>query len=480
MNYNSLLNKPKTKNHKKTSLSVINKKIDTLDSDISRLYKKYALYKKERQNQEKDQKTIINRIKYLEDEEKKMRLKCEIQMQKINSLTKKINNSHKNKAKVRQKIKNNNQPFLKNTINNNNLKYNEEEYKAINNSFNYMQKINAKTAEKKKKDSIRLIDDKNGDFYEIFQNEKNDLENEHYGKKLGNDDLAKTDIFKDTKIIIENLKNKLKLNNSLILGKSKNITKEEDNNIDSTDIPSLSKDYSNIIKNSKNKSISTYNPNHNHKIKYKSIKHFKTNINKRKKIKNSNSNLISENSKSFHKYKRNNSLMHNHKNLKNIYQLREIIQNSSNNNSYIISKTLTNHKMDNNEEKEPKINNLKLCKTIEVKRKKLGNIKDNNNSTDLIGKIKKIKIIKKNKVNQVNRKNILSHKGNKDIPISYDFIINDDKIYYNNNNKYIHKDLSSQYYDNLYQNYILIKNEEKIKNIIHRNKSVITKENIIY
>ena len=97
MNYNSLLNKPKTKNHKKTSLSVINKKIDTLDSDISRLYKKYALYKKERQNQEKDQKTIINRIKYLEDEEKKMRLKCEIQMQKINSLTKKINNSHKNK-----------------------------------------------------------------------------------------------------------------------------------------------------------------------------------------------------------------------------------------------------------------------------------------------------------------------------------------------------------------------------------------------
>lgn len=480
MNYNSLLNKPKTKNHKKTSLSVINKKIDTLDSDISRLYKKYALYKKERQNQEKDQKTIINRIKYLEDEEKKMRLKCEIQMQKINSLTKKINNSHKNKAKVRQKIKNNNQPFLKNTINNNNLKYNEEEYKATNNSFNYMQKINAKTAEKKKKDSIRLIDDKNGDFYEIFQNEKNDLENEHYGKKLGNDDLAKTDIFKDTKIIIENLKNKLKLNNSLILGKSKNIIKEEDNNIDSTDIPSLSKDYSNIIKNSKNKSISTYNPNHNHKIKYKSIKHFKTNINKGKKIKNSNSNLISENSKSFHKYKRNNSLMHNHKYLKNIYQLREIIQNSSNNNSYIISKTLTNHKMDNNEEKEPKINNLKLCKTIEVKRKKLGNIKDNNNSTDLIGKIKKIKIIKKNKVNQVNRKNILSHKGNKDIPISYDFIINDDKIYYNNNNKYIHKDLSSQYYDNLYQNYILIKNEEKIKNIIHRNKSVITKENIIY
>ena len=480
MNYNSLLNKPKTKNHKKTSLSVINKKIDTLDSDISRLYKKYALYKKERQNQEKDQKTIINRIKYLEDEEKKMRLKCEIQMQKINSLTKKINNSHKNKAKVRQKIKNNNQPFLKNTINNNNLKYNEEEYKATNNSFNYMQKINAKTAEKKKKDSIRLIDDKNGDFYEIFQNEKNDLENEHYGKKLGNDDLAKTDIFKDTKIIIENLKNKLKLNNSLILGKSKNIIKEEDNNIDSTDIPSLSKDYSNIIKNSKNKSISTYNPNHNHKIKYKSIKHFKTNINKGKKIKNSNSNLISENSKSFHKYKRNNSLMHNHKYLKNIYQLREIIQNSSNNNFYIISKTLTNHKMDNNEEKEPKINNLKLCKTIEVKRKKLGNIKDNNNSTDLIGKIKKIKIIKKNKVNQVNRKNILSHKGNKDIPISYDFIINDDKIYYNNNNKYIHKDLSSQYYDNLYQNYILIKNEEKIKNIIHRNKSVITKENIIY
>ena len=127
MNYNnSLLNEPKTKKHKKTSLSVINKKIDTLDSDISRLYKKYTLFKKERQNQEKDQKTIINRIKYLEDEEKKMRLKCEIQMQKINSLTKKINNTHKNKNKVRQKIKYNNKPYAKNTLNNNNLKYNEE------------------------------------------------------------------------------------------------------------------------------------------------------------------------------------------------------------------------------------------------------------------------------------------------------------------------------------------------------------------
>ena len=64
------------KNYQKSNLSLIGKKLTVLDSDISRLYKKYSIAKKVRLNQEKEQINIINRIKYLEDEEKKMQLKC--------------------------------------------------------------------------------------------------------------------------------------------------------------------------------------------------------------------------------------------------------------------------------------------------------------------------------------------------------------------------------------------------------------------
>ena len=466
MIYNSLLNNPKTKKYKKNSLSIINKKIDKLDSDISRLYKKYAFFKKERLNQEKDQKTIINRIKYLEDEEKKMRIKCEIQMNKINSLTKKLENNttDKNKSKIKQKITYNNKSYFKSEINNNNLnEYSEDN--ISNNSFNNsITNINVKMDNKKKKNNIRLIDDRNDDYNEIF---KYDLKIGHNKYNFDENKLVKIDTKKDKKIIIENLKNKLKLNNSLILEKPKNIYQEE-YNVDKNDINILNKDYSNIIINDiKNISISNYEYINIDRNKYNPIKHFKTNINKRKKIK---SKLKSEDSKSSHKYKKNNSLIYNHKKLNNKNQFNPLSQNSGHNNSFLLSKTITVHKESNNEAKNNNINNLKLFKTIEVKRKKLDNIRNNNDSIDL-NKIKKIKIIKKNKAIQAKKNNLLTKKGN-DIQISYDFIINDDKIYYNNNNKDIHKNLSSKHYDNYNQNYILIKNEEKLRKIINRNKSV--------
>ena len=163
-------------------------------------------------------------------------------------------------------------------------------------------------------------------------------------------------------------------------------------------------------------------------------------------------------------------MIYNHKKLNNKNQFNPLSQNSGHNNSFLLSKTITVHKESNNEAKNNNINNLKLFKTIEVKRKKLDNIRNNNDSIDL-NKIKKIKIIKKNKAIQAKKNNLLTKKGN-DIQISYDFIINDDKIYYNNNNKDIHKNLSSKHYDNYNQNYILIKNEEKLRKIINRNKSV--------
>ena len=107
------INKANKNNKKfKKNNSITDKKLTVLDSDISRLYKKYSIAKKERLNQEKEQKTIINRIKYIEDEEKKMQLKCKQQMEKINSLTKKLA-----KRKSQQKPNNNfklNKLFVKN------------------------------------------------------------------------------------------------------------------------------------------------------------------------------------------------------------------------------------------------------------------------------------------------------------------------------------------------------------------------------
>ena len=100
MNIKNLkLNRENTKKFHKNKISLIDKKITILDSDINKLYKKYANAKKERRNQEKNQLNIINRIKYLEDEERKMRLKCEIQKQKINSLSKKLAKNKTRRAK---------------------------------------------------------------------------------------------------------------------------------------------------------------------------------------------------------------------------------------------------------------------------------------------------------------------------------------------------------------------------------------------
>ena len=93
---NLKLNKEIIKNYQKNNLSLIDKKITTVDSDIQQLYKKYSIAKKERQNQEKNQKTIINRIKYLEDEEKKIRLKCESLSKKIAMKNKTINGNNHN------------------------------------------------------------------------------------------------------------------------------------------------------------------------------------------------------------------------------------------------------------------------------------------------------------------------------------------------------------------------------------------------
>ena len=78
------LSKPKNKNDQEA----IKERISTINSDIEELYKKYRLTKQERIDKEKSQKNLINRINFLADEEKKISKKCELQLQKINAITK--------------------------------------------------------------------------------------------------------------------------------------------------------------------------------------------------------------------------------------------------------------------------------------------------------------------------------------------------------------------------------------------------------
>ena len=87
---NAKLNKENQKINQKNKLSRMKEKIVNLDSDINELYKIYSETRKERVDKEKNEKNIINRINYLIDEEKKMRIKCQIQMEKINKLSQKL------------------------------------------------------------------------------------------------------------------------------------------------------------------------------------------------------------------------------------------------------------------------------------------------------------------------------------------------------------------------------------------------------
>ena len=167
---NTELNKSNASKIKNNKLSIINKKLIVLDSDIHRLYKKYSLAKKERQNQENDQKCIINRIKYLEDEEKKMQLKCKKQMEKINSLTKKLGlgKDEKNKSKNVDSKYNTKNSFFKNESIIPTLNKIGEEYK-VNSSFDEKNDGNILI-----KSNI-VLKDNNDDFNkisDIFLNEK--------------------------------------------------------------------------------------------------------------------------------------------------------------------------------------------------------------------------------------------------------------------------------------------------------------------
>ena len=452
------LNKAKTIKFKKNNISLIDKKITRLDSDINKLYKKYSITKKERKNHEKEQINIINRIKYLEDEEKKMQLKCKYQIQKINSLTRKLAN------KSKQKLNNNNtnKSFFRNEQKIKDFSTIGDTYK-INSSFNenYDTKIwinNYYLPKFNQKDDIFKIS-------EIILNEKeylakrNNLKNDELIKRIREKEKENMHISCES----SNDEGKAKLNNSFIFLKSKNFFKKETIN-NKNEIRFLDKENYNKEINNHNYTFSNYQYIHrNPKNKNKSIKSFKTNIEKIVTKKTKIPNLKIQNTKSFERNKRNNSIINNKK-------------SKLKNNSFIIPKTLTSNKLIKKENNEYKNKNYKYSRSIEAKRKKLV-ISKEKNKIEVENKINRIKIIKRKKINKDNNKNenmqlknkksLIKKEFKENDNISYDFIINNDKIYYNNN-----EDKNSLYQNNIMRNYIYFKNEEKLKNIINNNKSM--------
>ena len=378
-----------------------------------------------------------------------MQLKCKQQMEKINSLTKKLA-----KRKSQQKPNNNfklNKLFVKN----------EAKIKTIsdNSSLNgniYL-KINFKNDNKEEENTLP----------HIFLTEKSNLPKE---KNINKNNI----IYKRKEKNKDNYSNessidevKTNLNNSFALPKSKNFLKYEIAN-ETDEIPSLSKEYpykeKKIQKNNSSKDENIYR---NGKYKYGSIKHFKTHINN-ERPKRIIPNLKVQN---IRRYNRNN-----------------ISINNKNNNSFTLEKNLTSSNIITNENIYKKIKELKNSKSIEVKRKKIDNSSDNNKESLYNIPIKKIIIIKKKPKNNNQNKNIISQIKNKkgfnnkdskgsEKKISYDFIINNDKIYYNNNKKKdknkkdMERDSSSVSENDFNNNYIFIKNEEKIKNILYSNKN---------
>ena len=418
------LNKAKTIKFKKNNISLIDKKITRLDSDINKLYKKYSIAKKERKNHEKEQINIINRIKYLEDEEKKMQLKCKYQIQKINSLTRKLAN------KSKQKLNNNNtnKSFFRNKQKIKDFSTIGDTYK-INSSFNenYDTKIwinNYYLPKFNEKDDIFKIS-------EIILNEKeylakrNNLKNDELIKRIREKEKENMHISGES----SNDEGKGKLNNSFIFLKSKNFFKKETIN-NKNEISFLDKENHNKEINNHNYTFSNYQYIHrNPKNKNKSIKSFKTNIEKIITKKTKIPNLKIQNTKSFERNKRNNSIINNKK-------------SKLKNNSFIIPKTLTSNKLIKKENNEYKNKNYKYSRSIEAKREKLV-ISKEKNKIEVENKINRIKIIKRKKINKDNNKNKYMQLKNKkslmkkefkeNDNISYDFIINKDKIYYNNN-----------------------------------------------
>ena len=366
---NSKLNKENQKINQKNKLSRMKEKIVNLDSDISELYKIYSETRRERVDKEKNEKNIINRINYLIDEEKKMRIKCQIQMEKINKLSQKL-------------------------------------------------------AENKKKGNFDIDNRKNKSLYINSKNHLNDskevIVEEHKNKSVSGKNSNK----EERKLFSKyNLKANFPYHNNR-KKETQSLEKAFNNN-------SVFLDRTDELLNEKNL--------------------FKETLN-----------IEKDNNKYIEEQKRSHTLENRQKNKIKKFSKNKTLDSNSNKNKKGKNKIIKSNELRNNN------NNIQLIN-------KKDNIDDLVNN-DIDFKIGKIVIMKKknldnNEKNNYKYKFVEDNKQNENI-ITYDYVINKDKILYSNNhgkNLDLLVNNSNKY--NINQNYIYMKNEEKLKNIIINNKN---------
>ena len=467
---------------KKNNISKINEKMTKLDSDISELYKKYAQAKKERLSHEKNQKSIMNRIKYLEDEEKKMRIKCKIQQEKIKALTKRLEEK-KNSDRNRNRGENiRNRSFNKRITKLNYLKNRHHKRDSSEQSLDSgrgKKKINIKN-------NIIIINNNkyndNSHISEILLNDKLCLDN-----KIG----RKGNYRQNIQEIQDTSRNKSELEDSYSNDSIKSIN--ENRTLPNYEIVKT-ENYQEPVR------VLQSNKGNLHKNKNKNVKTSQTKTNKLN-INKINKNRKPYNINSIPEYKRNNSLINKRIHKPKINESFKSINNKRNrNNSYMIKKNITT--IDINKEKNKNKNIDRINKKVDKnkiyyrkeenkgKRNKSVEVRRKKKNVDL--KNKKIKIIKRHlfiddkiKKNYSERENHLRKSKNYTTKnkfnhglntITYDFVINDDRIYYNNNyrkrsiDNILDTDSNSLVNKDINQNYIYLKNEEKMKKLLFNNK----------
>ena len=425
--------------YQKSKILLMKEKINLLDSNIKELYKIYSITRKERVDKEKNQQNIINRINYLVDEEKKMRLKCEIQMKKIDMLTKRLSRKKTGESLKIQFGGGNKSFYIKNKNILNDSGVIEEEIKnnlssdKINNGYNKSEETHSH-----KKKIKHMKSDVKKDYMDKMSKITSDKNKNIYKAK-------KKDLFKNRMRRKENLDllDNGKNNNSVILKRPKKY------NLDK------------VQKLQKQKSI----------------------------LKSSYRNMNTRKNKNLEENKKTNTIENNQKNkFKMIFHNKNVNLNS-NKNSKSLTINYTEDKRKISNDKQNKSYDLDLNKKKEII-KGNSNKEESNNEDKLEFKGKRIVIIKKKERKRNNNDNI-TYKNNRNDKnedkqkknnITYDYIIEDDNIYYNDNKEYNEKINNENLYSIMKKDahtitndsYVYMKNEEKIKNIISNKSNIKT------
>ena len=314
----------------KLSLSIMNERLSLLNSDIEELYKKYIEKKKLRRKKEKNEQSLVSRINFLIDEERKIRMSIE------NKIIKNYCSKNRSVKVLKTPEINTNAGTIRyNTIESSEDsqyigKYNNNNTTQDNKKVNYVN--NLKTMEKEyipdmKKIKLKNFIKKNGinDITLSSIQNNSSIENNN-NITIGN----KSNITNNVCIIINNSENNESLDNINNKNNFQDISFAERENNNNISNDNYFINTNNNIKISENNTEDKYDDNNN-------INNF-DHIEKEKKIEIENNNKISNEIRYIkmrlekkinednnlqpisHTYQQNNDIIDNNKNKSNLYK----------------------------------------------------------------------------------------------------------------------------------------------------------------